>query len=266
MYDPNAVKIYTDGSARPTNPGPGGIGLIIEFPDNLELENIEISEGYFESTNNRMELTAMIKAFEWFIVESPIRRLNRLVIITDSEYVLNNYKNIIYWRDNDWKDQYGKPYENKDLWEKFLKLEQRAKNQPDIKWEKGKTRPILDRVDWLAKEGSGHPTQKDHGFQSGKFTSTRSKNKKGATLYPANNQEEIIRVYRKNIYGKNDNELYRIIFDLYNKDEKIYKEKYIAYHNKACIMLKRNNCYKVKLNGNPKMPMIIKAMHIDYIK
>jgi ribonuclease HI len=266
MYDPNAVKIYTDGSARPTNPGPGGIGLVIEFPDNLELKNIEISEGYFESTNNRMELMAMIKAFEWFISEGPIKKLSRLIIITDSEYVFNNYKNINYWRNSEWKDRYGKPYENKDLWEKFLKIEQRTKSQPEIRWEKGKTRPILDRVDKLAKEGSGHPKKKDSGFQSGKFTSTRSRSKKGATLYPANNQEEIIRVYRKNIYGKNENELYKITFDLYDINEKIYKEKYVAYSWKSCITLKRNNCYKIQFNDNPKMPMLVIVKPIDYIK
>lgn len=266
MYDPNAVKIYTDGSARPTNPGPGGVGLIIESPDNLELENIEISEGYFESTNNRMELTAMIKAFEWFVLESPIKKLSRLIIITDSEYVYKNYKNINYWRDNEWKDQYGKPYENIDLWKKFLRIEQRTKSQPEIRWEKGKTRPILDRVDKLAKEGSGHPAKKDSGFQSGKFTSTRSGSKKGATLYPANNQKEIIRIYRKNIYGKNDNELYKIFFDVYDINQKNYTKKHVAYYNKGGLILKRNNCYKIQFNDNPKMPMIVIVKPIDYIK
>ncbi len=64
MYDQNAVKIYTDGSAKP-NPGKGGVGMVVEFPDNFSLENLELNEGYFISNNNRMELRACIHALEW---------------------------------------------------------------------------------------------------------------------------------------------------------------------------------------------------------
>lgn len=263
MYDPNAIKIYTDGSAMP-NPGKGGLGIIIEYPDNLELENLEISEGFLQSNNQRMELLAVIKAFEWFIENN--NKISRIIIITDSEYVFYNYKNINYWRDNEWKDQYGKPYENKDLWERFLKLEQRSKLQPDIRWEKGKTRSILKRVDWLAKEGARNPINKDSGFQTGKFTSSRSGNKKTSILYPANGQTEFIRVYKKHIYGKNKNELYKITFDIYDKNQGQYTEKFFAYYEGSDGILKRNNCYKVVFNLNPKMPKIVEVEEVNYLK
>lgn len=263
MYDPNAIKIYTDGSAQP-NPGNGGIGLVIEYPDHLELENLEISEGYFKSNNQRMELLAVIRACEWFSENKFRLKINRLIIITDSEYVYKNYKNITYWRDNEWVDQYGKPYENRDLWETFLRLEQRTKFCPDIRWEKGKTRPILDKVDKLAKNGAKHPTKRDFGFQEGKFTSSRSENKKSATMYPANGQEEIIRVFSKKVYGKNEKELWKITFDIYSKKENKFTDKYYAYKEISATDLKRNNCYKVKFNNDSNKSLIIKSKHVKY--
>ncbi len=265
MYDPNAVKIYTDGSAMP-NPGRGGVGVIIEFPDSFELDNIEISEGYFESTNNRMELIACITAIQWLRSNGSNAKITRAIIITDSEYVYSNYSNAQYWKKDSWVNKYGKPYENKDLWDIFLKERQKISFHNEIKWERGKTRPILNRVDSLAKQGAKSPSEKDFGFQAGKYTATRSGSKKGATLYPANNQKEIIRVYRKNIYGKNNNELYKITFDVYNESKGMYEEKYVAYKGKDCITLERNHCYKVSFNKDSKMPIILEAEPMEYIK
>lgn len=265
VYDPNALKIYTDGSCMP-NPGIGGIGLVIEFPDNLSFDNTEISAGYKDSTNNRMELLACIRALQWFQDNNHKLKLGRLIIITDSSYVYSNYSNAQYWKDNAWIDSNGKPYENKDLWDTFLKERQKVRAHSEIKWEKGKTRPILLRVDALAKDGAKHPLNIDSGYQAGKFTSTRTASKKGATLYPANADTITIRVYRKNVYGKNDKELHKITFDLYDKAEQKYTGKYVAYKNKDTGLLERNNCYEVVMNDNPKFPLILEAREIEYLK
>jgi len=76
MYDYNALKIYTDGSAIP-NPGNGGIGIIIEFPDSSNSDNLEISEGYAHTTNNRMELIACITAIQWLRENGPAKKVTR---------------------------------------------------------------------------------------------------------------------------------------------------------------------------------------------
>lgn len=143
------------------NPGKGGIGIVAEFPDSANTENFELSEGYIQSTNNRMELRACIRALEWLQTEMKTRRLTRAIIITDSAYVYSNNSNAQYWKDNDWKNSEGKPYENHDLWDTFLKERQKTKVRVDIVWEKGKTRPILLRVDALAKQGTKNPTKTD---------------------------------------------------------------------------------------------------------
>jgi ribonuclease HI len=267
MYDPNAVKIYTDGSARPTNPGNGGIGLVVEYPDNLNLENLELSEGYKLSTNNRMELTAVISAMEWLQHESIFRRFTRVIIITDSEYVSANYKNAQYWKENDWSSEEGRPYENRDLWDTFLKQRKKIRIHNEICWEKGKGRPVLLRVDALAKEGSGNPTKTDYGYKGGKFTATRTKSKKAATLYSANGQEILIRVYKTNIYGRGSKQIYKVTFDLYDEISKSYLEKYVAYYDaKECPDLKRNNCYRATFNYSRSFPQILNATHVEYLK
>ncbi|MEX2029304.1 MAG: RNase H family protein [Candidatus Paceibacterota bacterium] len=265
MYDPNALKIYTDGSSQP-NPGRGGIGIIIEFPDHLESENIEISEGYKNSNNQRMELMACIVSFQWIKNNTPLRGVARAIFITDSLYVCSNYANAQYWKNNQWKDQHGKPYENKDLWDTFLKERQKVSIPIEIKWEKGKTRSILDRVDMLAKQGAKFPLKNDSGYQPGKFTKSRTGSKKSAILFPANNQEILIRVYAKKVYGKNENELLKITFDVFDENERKYNKKYFAYKGKDCEELERNNCYRVIFNGNLKMPLMLKAEHIEYLK
>lgn len=264
MYDPNAVKIYTDGSAKP-NPGKGGIGIIVEYPDNLNLENFEISEGYKSSTNNRMELKAIVRVFEWLQSEIKIHRLTRAIIITDSSYVYSNHQNVQYWKTNSWRNNEGKPYENADLWDSFLKEKQKTKLRTEIVWEKGKKNIILLRVDALAKQGADYPTKIDYGYNAGKFTATRTTNRKAATLFPAQGQIELIRVYRKSIYGKGEKQIYKITFDLYDKEKKIYIDKFVAYRSKDCDDLKRNNCYEATFNESNTFPIILKAISMEYV-
>ena len=265
MYDNNAVKIYTDGSAMP-NPGQGGIGLVIEFPDSMNKDNFELSEGYNLSTNNRMELLEGINAIEWLRSNIPIYKFTRAIIITDSEYLFNNYSNVVYWKKDKWKTKNGKPYENSDLWDLFLKERQKITIHNEIRWEKGKTRPVLKRVDILAKEGSMHPTKIDYGFNAGKFTASRTNSKKAAILFPANGQEIIIRVYRKVIYGKDVDIIYKIIFDEYSLEQKDFIAKYVAYHKKSTGGLKRNRCFKVTFNSDINFPEIIKVEPFEYPK
>ena len=261
MYDPNAVKIYTDGSAKP-NPGKGGIGMVIEFPEDTDKENYEKVEGYKHTTNNRMELLGCIRALEWL----QGKRFTRAIIITDSDYVYSNYKNVSHWKKNGWVNKSGRPYENEDLWDIFLKIQQKVHINNEIVWEKGKTRDILCRVDKLAKEGSAHPTMTDFGFKPGKFTSNRTDSKKAATLFEAQGQELYIRVYMKKVYGKKDKETYKITFNIYNKETKTYGSKYFAYINNKCAILKRNNCYMVTFNNDKDFPLILEALHVDYLK
>lgn len=109
-----AITIYTDGAAR-GNPGPGGWGAIILSDDRAA----EIGGESVQSTNNRMELTAAIKAIEFatenFTPDAPIE------ISTDSEYVMKGITIWVKsWQAKGWKTANKKAVKNLDLWEQLL--------------------------------------------------------------------------------------------------------------------------------------------------
>ena len=107
------VVIYTDGACS-YNPGPGGWGAIL-FYGNLRKE---ISGGANETTNNQMELTAVIEAL------SALKEPCEVEVFTDSAYVCNAFKQdwISSWLLNNWRNSNKKPVANKELWEKLIEL------------------------------------------------------------------------------------------------------------------------------------------------
>lgn len=110
----NIVEIYTDGACS-GNPGPGGYGVIIKQNNFIN----EISEGFLNTTNNKMELLAVIKGLEF--LKKPCKNV---IIYSDSKYVVNSVtKNwIIQWKNNGWKRKNSQNVKNVDLWTSLLVL------------------------------------------------------------------------------------------------------------------------------------------------
>jgi ribonuclease HI len=101
------VEIYTDGACR-GNPGPGGWGAVLSMGGHEK----ELSGGEALTTNNRMELTAVIRALE------ALKRPVTAKIYTDSEYVRRGITEwLASWKARDWRTADRKPVKNKDLWE-----------------------------------------------------------------------------------------------------------------------------------------------------
>ena len=107
------VEIYTDGACS-GNPGPGGWGAVLIYGEHEK----QLSGGEKETTNNRMELTAVIEAL------SLLKRPCVVTLTTDSKYVSDSVtKGWVYgWQKRGWKKSDGKPALNPDLWEKLLPL------------------------------------------------------------------------------------------------------------------------------------------------
>ena len=103
------IKIFTDGSSR-GNPGPGGYGVVMLYKGNRK----ELSQGYKITTNNRMELTAVIKALE------AIKTNNiKVTIYSDSKYVVESIEKGWIWN---WEKKNFKKKQNIDLWKQFIPL------------------------------------------------------------------------------------------------------------------------------------------------
>lgn len=134
------IIIYTDGAAR-GNPGPGGYGVVLKSGQHRK----ELSEGYRNTTNNRMELLAVIVALETLKFEN-----SKVEIYTDSKYVADavEKKWVFGWE----KVQFKKK-KNPDLWIRFLKVYR--KHQVKFHWVKGHANiPENERCDRLAVEAS----------------------------------------------------------------------------------------------------------------
>ena len=107
------VTIYTDGACS-GNPGPGGYGAILMYGDVKK----EISGGEKSTTNNQMELIAVITALEMLKEPCDVR------LYSDSAYVINAYEEhwVESWKKNGWKNSSKKPVKNRELWERLDKL------------------------------------------------------------------------------------------------------------------------------------------------
>jgi ribonuclease HI len=106
------VTIFTDGACS-GNPGPGGYGAILQYGDKTK----EISGCEKATTNNRMEMTAVIEALQ------ELKRPCRVKVVTDSNYVVKGMTEWMPgWIRRDWVNSQKKPVLNRDLWEKLLKL------------------------------------------------------------------------------------------------------------------------------------------------
>ena len=110
------VEIYSDGSSR-GNPGPGGFGTVLRFTKSTgEVHEREISQGYRQTTNNRMELMGVITGLE------ALKRPCAVDVYTDSQYVVKAFNDhwIDGWLRRGWKNASKNPVKNVDLWKRLL--------------------------------------------------------------------------------------------------------------------------------------------------
>ncbi|MBE6838518.1 MAG: ribonuclease HI [Ruminococcus sp.] len=134
------VEIFTDGACS-GNPGPGGYGVILRFGEHEK----ELSGGEEHTTNNRMELMAVITALE------ALKRPCRVCITTDSKYVVDGIEKgwAKSWRAKGWIKSDKKPAINPDLWGRLLDLIDR--HEVEFRWVKGHAgHPENERCDELA--------------------------------------------------------------------------------------------------------------------
>jgi len=149
------VAIYTDGSCL-GNPGPGGYGVVLRYQQHQK----EMSAGYKQTTNNRMELLAAIVGLE------SLKQPCDVDLTTDSQYVrLGITQWLANWKKNNWKTSQKEPVKNQDLWRRLDAACQGHTVQ--WHWVKGHAgHPENERCDELARVAATHQaTEIDEGFQ-----------------------------------------------------------------------------------------------------
>lgn len=140
--EPGTVTIYTDGACK-GNPGPGGWGAWMRSGSHER----ELWGGEALTTNNRMELTAVIEAL------SALKRASRVELHTDSQYVRQGITAWIHnWKKRGWKTSDNKPVKNEDLWRRLDAVA--ANHVVDWRWVRGHAGdPGNERADALANRG-----------------------------------------------------------------------------------------------------------------
>jgi len=135
-------EVYTDGSCL-GNPGRGGWGVVSD--------NFKLTAGQPNTTNNQMEMTAILKALE----ECSRRDIQEVCIFTDSNYVKNGITAwIIKWKKNGWKTSTGAPVKNKELW---IAIDEARNKLKLVEWRWVKAHngnPKNEEVDKLARESA----------------------------------------------------------------------------------------------------------------
>ncbi|MEM7549991.1 MAG: ribonuclease HI [Bacteroidota bacterium] len=144
------ITVYTDGAAK-GNPGPGGYGVVMLSGKHRK----ELSDGFKHTTNNRMELLAVIKGLE------ALKNENQDVqIYSDSKYVVDAVIKGWLWG---WVKKGFKDKKNPDLWKQFIPLFN--KHNVSFKWVKGHAGiPENERCDELAVEAAENPEKEDLGY------------------------------------------------------------------------------------------------------
>jgi ribonuclease HI len=134
------IEIFTDGAAQ-GNPGPGGYGVIMRYGDYVK----ELSQGFRLTTNNRMELLAVITGLE--AIKKPGIPVT---IFSDSEYVINAVEKGWLWG---WEKKNFSKKKNPDLWQRYIPLHHAFK--PKFKWVRGHAgHPENERCDYLAVQAA----------------------------------------------------------------------------------------------------------------
>ncbi|MEI6280939.1 MAG: ribonuclease H [bacterium] len=257
MEDPNALNIYTDGSSFP-HPRKGGVGILFKFPDIGDKEGFikELNcESYKKGTSQQMEIMACIKALEeCFKIFFELKNISRIIIHTDSMYVVNGYTLALnVWSKNGWTLRDGGPVLNVDLWKKLLVLVKKVSKRVDFQHVEGHSVNIYNKkVDKLARKSAQNLICDSSGSTKIIRRKTVSKEtEKGSVKIIG--QKISIRIVDSEYLKEHD--VYRYRYEVISRSSDFYKKMdFITSH----IPLKAGHSFVVRFNKEQNNPVIKK--------
>jgi ribonuclease HI len=260
MLDPYAIHIYADGSCYRNPGGESGCAAIVEYPESLNwAHEVIVDFSCAESSINRMELMACIKALEWVRQKQPWPNVTRVQIVTDATYITNNCSyRAQAWKKAGWRNRYGKPIANDDLWKSFLAVQRKTGIRVDFVWQPGKTTVHGKFVDKTAKAAArrGGPNL-DRTYRPGSVCRSMIPGVV-AEPYPATGQIDVIRPYAKKLMFKGEN---RISFDIFVEATQTYRAKAYAFATpELAFDLHRWHGYRVRFGDTPLYPRIVEFL------
>jgi ribonuclease HI len=259
ILDPHAIHVHTDGSCYRNPGGRSGCAAIVHFPDHLGRQDEQIVDfGCAESSNNRMELMACIKALKWVRNNQTWAGVKRALFVTDSAYITDNIYRAGIWKTNKWRNRFGKPMANDDLWDDLLAARIKAGIRVDFVWRPGKKSATAKIVDKSAKNAAKRGgLDVDRGYRPGSFCRSLVKNGV-AQPYPAKGQLEVIRPYAKKVMFRGEN---KISFNIFVEPTQTYDAKFYAFSTPMMAAgLHRWHGYRVRFNDDRNYPQILERI------
>ncbi len=250
--NPYAGQIYIDGSCLSNPGGRGGIAGLLEMPE--QEPELIFQQGYVNTTNNRMEIRALIKALEYVKEKSEnlkARGISNIEVQSDSEYAVKCYNSVEQWRTNKWKSATGTPIQNTDLLKKLITLKTSVRFSHRVCQVLGKSTVITKMVDKLAKAAAKRVLLKtDEGYIKAKISRTSVK---GATQpFDASGEELVVRIFEHKRLSRRNDSMYKVKFEICTPSG---IEKYYAYTSSEIDqLLDRWHYYKTKFNDDPRNP------------
>jgi ribonuclease HI len=261
LLDPHAIHIHTDGSCYENPGGDAGCAAIVHYPDNLDLPDEQIVDfGCFESSNNRMELMACVKSLEWVRGHRPWPDVERVQIVTDSTYITDNVNHRAPgWKKNKWRNRYGQPMANDDLWDELLKARGKVGVRVDFVWQPGKRSLIANQADKAAKSAAKRGgLDRDAGYRPGGVSRSMVKDHSSPQRFPSEGQIIVLRPYVKKIMHDGE---HRISFNVFDEGKQNYDGKFFAFAEKGLAAeLHMGNGHRVRFNSDRNYPQIIERI------
>lgn len=263
MLDQRAIQIHTDGSCYKNPGGISGCAAYVQYPDHVSTPAEQIVDfGCGESSNNRMELMACVKALDWALENAPWPYANRIYIVTDSQYLANCHSSARYWKKSGWRNKSGEPTANEDLWGKILKSLGKLSKlgvRVDFVYQKGKKTEIGKKVDNAAKIAARRGgIDEDSGYKPGSYSRSMVRDGTATQRFPASGQVLVIRPYVKKLRKKREE---RISFNVFEESTQGYVNKFFAYaESSLAAELHRGNGYRVRFNSDAQFPQILEKL------
>ncbi len=257
----NAILIYTDGSLYSVG-RKGGYGMVFVHVDSVGEEKIITTHspiGVCGTTNNRMELTACIKAIKMAPDIAQFSEVDRIVIRTDSKYVVDNhYYALTSWAKNKWRNKNGRPIDNADLWKEFSREYKKIHKRVDIEWVKGHGKgrnkdPYNNMADKLAKESAKNPLSKYEYRSSVRRKTSPNRTIKGSVDIHG----QIIDLLIIEIGWMKEQKIWKYRYQVVSKENSDYDSLDWIYSTKH---MRDGHIYKVLVNDNMDNPEIIEVI------
>lgn len=206
-----------------------------------------------------MELMSCVKALNWALETAPWKNVNRIYVVTDSQYLAHGRVSAPYWKQRQWRKQSGEPTANEDLWDKILKAIGKLSKigiRVDIIYEKGKKTHIGKKIDRAAKSAAQRGgIDQDPGYRPGSYSRSMVRDGTAAVRFPASGQVAVIRPYVKKPRKKREE---RISFNIFEESGQNYVGKFFAHAAPSLSAeLHRGNGYRVQFNSDPEFPQIL---------